>query len=264
LAELLWRYREAIRTGWLLYQADNPVQVEFTTAAPRVILQCIFFTLAGRLLSGRSGAEYAFTGCVAYAACTRTITYSCDIPMTDKWAETYYRLQVGTVRPWAVYLCRTLPYTVSGILSSALVLAVGGPILGMTHESILLFPLLPIYALTACTTTAFGLAVAGLAVGRSADVLLGNLAAYFILATAGVVAPVTSGAHWLAALGYLFPLQHGLAAIHAQLAGRPWGGQAALEAGIGACWTGIAVLILWTRDRGARGPALLRAVRCRN
>jgi ABC-type multidrug transport system permease subunit len=182
--------------------------------------------------------------------------------MTDQWAETYYRLQVSTIRPWAVYLCRTLPYTVSGILSSALVLAVGGPILGMTHESVSLFPLLPIYALTACTTTAFGLAVAALAVGQSADVLLGNLAAYFILAAAGVVVPVTSGVHWLADLGYLFPLQHGLAAIHAHMAGRPWGGQAALEVGIGACWTGIAVLILWARDRGVRGSAaLLRAVR---
>jgi ABC-2 type transporter len=251
LAELLWRHREAVRTGWLLYRADNPARVEFTTDAPRVILQCIFFTLAGRLVSGPSGAAYAFAGCVAYAACTRTIIYCCDVPMTDKWAQTYYRLQVGAVRPWAVYLCRALPYAVSGILSSALVLAVGGPILGLSHESVRLLPLLPVYALTACTTTAFGLAVAGLAVGRSADVLLGNLAAYFLLATAGVVAPVTAGTRWLADLGYLFPLQHGLIAIHAQLAGRPWGGQVALEAGLGACWTGIAVLVMRTRDAAA-------------
>jgi ABC-type multidrug transport system permease subunit len=257
LGEAIWRCREAVRTGRLLYRADNPARVQLTTAAPRAILQSIFFTLAGRVIAGPAGAAYAFTGCVAYAATARTIVFTCDIPMTDKWADSYYRLQAGTVAPWVVYLCRALPYAASGIASSMVVLAVCGPLLGLGRQAVSLLPLLPLFVLTACTSTAFGLAVAGLAVAglaRSgqADVLFGNLAAYLVLACAGVVVPATGRGRWLADIGYVLPLEHGLAAVHAHLGHRPWLGQALLEGLIGLCWIAVAVAVLWSQDRRLR------------
>lgn len=256
LTELVWRYREAIRNGRLLYRTEYPIAVQLTTAAPRVLLQCLFFSLAGRALFGRAGGEYTFTGIAAFAACTKTVVLTSDIPWTDTMSDTYYRLQSGSLRPWTIYLCRILPYIVSGFLSTLLVIAVGGPILGFTSRSIALLPLLPIYLLTAATSTAFGLTLASLSIGQNSNILFGNLGSYLILATAGIVVPYTHATRWLSWIGDVLPIQHGLAAIRAQLAGRPWGGDAALEVLTGACWFALAVLVLWIRDRRQRGVTL--------
>jgi hypothetical protein len=258
---MAWRYREAIRNGRLLYRTEYPIGIQLTTAAPRVLLQCIFFTLAGRALFGRTGGEYTFVGIAAFAACTKTVVLTSDIPWTDTMSDTYYRLQAGSLRPWAIYLCRIFPYIASGFLSTLLVLAVGGPILGLTSQSISLLPLTPLYLLTAATSAAFGLTLAGLSVGQNSNILLGNLGSYLILATAGIVVPYTHATRWLSYVGSVLPIQHGLAAIRAQLAGRPWGGQAALEALTGVCWIVLAVLVLWIRDRRQRGVTLIELLR---
>jgi ABC-2 type transport system permease protein len=254
----MWRRLEAIRTGRLLYRAEHPLVVQFTTAAPRVILQSIFFTLAGRVLLGRAGEQYAFIGCVAFAACVKTVIYICDIPMADKYADTYYRLQAGVLRPWEIYLCRALPFTLSGVVNSLLVLGITGPILGLTRESQTLLPLLPIYVLTACSSTAFGLAIAALAVARDADTLFGNLGSYLILAAAGVVMPMSSAPRWLSDAGDLIPVTHGLAAVRGHLSGQPVGGQVGLEIVAGMAWLIVAILLFSAQDRRARGAVLFR------
>jgi ABC-type polysaccharide/polyol phosphate export permease len=258
LAEVWWRYRETIRNGWLLYRADEPLRVQLTTTVPRVVLQVVFYTLLARTVLGAAGAAYAFVGCVAYAACMWTVVAVCDVPMNDSWSDSYYRLQTGVLGPATVYVCRALPYLVSGMVSSLLVLAIDGPVLGLTRQSLDLVPLLPLYALTAASSTALGLAVAALAVGRSADVLFGNLAAYLILALAGIVTPVPRAAHWLTYLADLLPVDHGVTAIRAVLADRPWTGEAALEALVGAAWLLCAVLVLRHRDRKTRVERKIR------
>lgn len=255
------RYSEAIRTGRKLYRADNPLAVQVTTAAPRLVMQCIFLTLAGRVLSGRSGAIYAFTGSVAYAACSQTVIFVCDIPMTDIWCGTYFRLRIGAIRPAAIYLCRVPPYLASGFLFSLLVLTLVGPALGLTRTSLHLLPLLPVYAVIACSSAAFGLAIAALAAGGGHDVLLGNLATFAILGTAGVVTPYPPATHWLTRIGQFLPVSHGLAAIREHMAGHPSGGQAVLEALTGACWLVVSIIVLHIQDRRAARRPLVRGGR---
>ena len=255
MAEHARRSLETIRTGYLIYLADNPPKVQLTTTLPRLLLQGMFYTMLGRLLGGQNGAHFAFTGVIAFAACTDTVIGVCDVPMTDQWSGTYYRLQTGAVPPGAVYLCRSLPYLTSGFLYSLLVLLVDGPLLGLAGSLGSLAAAIPVYLLTAATSTMFGLALAALAVGGSRDVLYGNLGSYFVLAASAVVAPVATRLHWLAALGDILPLSHGLKAIRAASAGSPWTEQAGLEALVGLGWLAVALLVVHARDRHARMPS---------
>ncbi|GAA2234241.1 MULTISPECIES: ABC transporter permease [Kitasatospora] len=247
------RHLEAIRTGYLIYLADNPLKVQLTTTLPRLLLQGIFYTMLGRLVGGQSGAHFAFIGAIAFAACTDTVIGVCDVPMTDQWSGTYYRLQTGALPPGAVYLCRSLPYLTSGFLYSLLVLLVDGPVLGFAGSLGSLTAVLPLYLLTATTSTMFGLALAALAVGGSRDVLYGNLGSYFVLAASAIVSPLASKLRWLAVLGEVLPLGHGLKAIRAATAGSPWLVQLALEVLVGLGWLAVALLVVQARDRAARG-----------
>jgi ABC-type polysaccharide/polyol phosphate export permease len=261
LASGLRLCRELVRTGRHLYRADNPRKVQLTTAAPRTLLQCVFLILAGRVIAGPGGDGYALTGAIAYVATGRTIIYVSDVTMNDRFFDTYYRLQAGRVRPWIVYVLRLPPYIASGFLATLLALAICGPALGLWRQSVDLLPMLPVYLLMACTCAAFGLAIASLAITQFAEILVGNVTSFLILATARIVAPETGSAHWLADLGAVLPLQHGLAAIRAYLAGRPWGGQLLLEVIVGGCWLLIAIGVLQFQDRRARGARPLWRLR---
>lgn len=220
--------------------------------APRVILQCVFLVMIGRVLSGTAGAQYGFVGCAAFATSSITIVGVCDVTVEDVLSGTYHQIQRGVLRPSTVYLCRVLPYIVDGVIASVLALALAGPILGMTRSALDLAPLLPLYLLTSVTSAMMGLAIAGLASIRSADVLLGNFATYIVLAAAGVVTPAPRSLAWLSAIGEILPLDHGLAAARASLAGRPWAGECVLECAVGFGWAALAISILQIRDGRAR------------
>jgi ABC-2 type transport system permease protein len=263
LAERLWRYAEITRIGFLLYRAENPLAVQLTTRVPRVLLQGVFFVLLGQMLGGTPGAVFSFVGILGYTAAGSSIVEICDVPMEDHWSGTYYRLQAGAASPAAVYLLRSLPYMATGMVSAVLVLCIDGPLLGLGRSAAGLLPALPLYLLTAVTSAMFGLAVAALATGGSNDVLLGNLAAYVVLAASGIVAPARAGLHWLAYLGDVLPLSHGVDAVRAAAADRPWAGEAAREAAVGAAWLAVALLLIHRQDRAARGQRLTDGLRRR-
>jgi ABC-2 type transport system permease protein len=246
---LFWRCREAVRLGWVSYRANNPIRVVAMTSAPRIALQCIFFALIGRLLDGPAGERYAFIGCVAFASLTSTLVAICDVPMEDLWNETYFRLQRGVIPPALVYACRVIPMVLEGFVESVLVLVVCGPLLGLGRLSLSVAPYLPLYLLVTITSAMGGLAVAGIAVGKRKDVLLGNLAAYVVLAAGAIVAPLPASAQWLGIIGDIVPARHGVQAIRSALAGGPWLAQTLLEGIVGLCWLAVAISVITRSNR---------------
>jgi hypothetical protein len=66
-----------------------------------------------------------------------------------------------------------------------------------------------------------------LAVGRRADVLATNAVSFGILLAGGVFLP-TGRVPLIDALGSILPVHHGLLAVRAGLAGRPWSEELAL------------------------------------
>lgn len=251
VALLFWRCLETLRLGWLSYRASNPIRVVAMTSAPRIALQCIFFALIGRLLDGPAGQRYAFIGCVAFGSLTATLVAICDVPMEDLWNATYFRLQRGVIPPALVYALRAIPMVAEGFAESVLVLVVCGPLLGLGRLSWSLAPYLPLYLLITITSAMGGLAVAGIAVGKRKDVLLGNLAAYVVLATGAIVAPPPASAQWLGIVGDIVPARHGVQAVRSALAGGPWLAQTLLESVVGLCWLAVAIAVITHANRRA-------------
>ncbi|MFI9411926.1 ABC transporter permease [Nocardia gamkensis] len=252
MSELAWRYAEAIRNGFQLYRADQPIRVELATTAPRILLMGVFYVLLGRFLGGDAGAEFALTGVVAFAASSITILGTCDVTLNDQWSGAYHRLQIGTLAPSSVYLCRTLPHAAYGMAASTLVLCIDGPLLGLAGRTVDLLAMLPLYLVISMTSTMFGLAVAALAVGSQKEVLFGNFAIYLILLGSAIVAPLGPGLSWIAAVSAFIPYTHGLTAIRSAVDGGPWLDELLYEMTAGISWMAFALLLVHYRDRALR------------
>jgi ABC-2 type transport system permease protein len=246
-----WRIAEAVRLGWREFRAHNPAHIVLTTLVPRAVLQCVFFALLGRSLGGRASAEFAFVGSLGAIITLTTIVAVCEVPMADKQSGTFYRIRSGLVPPALVFVARAVPYPLVGFCCAVLSLVIGAPLVGLARDIPRIVPALPLYAVMAVTTTAAGLAVGALAVGKRADVMLGNSLAYLILLAGGVVLPA-GRVVWIDWLGVLLPLRHGLDAVRAMLSGQPWLPSTALEVAVGAGWGLLAFLIVGVQTRRAR------------
>jgi hypothetical protein len=241
----------AARLGWREYRAAVPLPILLTAVLPRAVLQCLFFGLLGQALAGTAGARFAFVGSLAAVMTLTTVVAVCDVPMADKQWGTFARLRSGVVSPALVLFARTAPYPLVGFGSAVVALAVGGPLLLPAGDLPAIARTLPLFAAMALTSTGTGLAVGALAVGRRADVLLGNIMAYLILLASGVLVPPERAA-WMRWLGVALPLRHGLAAVRAELAGRPWHAQLLAEVAVGAGWSAAACGLIAVQARRAR------------
>jgi ABC-2 type transport system permease protein len=240
-----------LRIGVREYLAENPPHILVSAVLPRAVLQCLFFTLLGRVIGGQAGLELAFVGSLAAVQTLATAVAICDVPMLDKWSGTFGRLRAGAMHPASVFALRAVPHVLQAVAATVLSLAVVGPLVGVGELALRLLPLLPLYALMAVTGAAAGLAAAALAVGRRADVLAGNVLAYLVLLTGGVLVPPGRLA-WVDALGSVLPIRHGLIAVHRLLDGGPWAGELLLEAAVGAGWAVLAVGLVSTQIARAR------------
>jgi len=88
-------------------------------------------------------------------------------------------------------------------------------------------------------------------VGRYAEVLWANAATYLLMVT-GCVLAVPGHDPRLDTVGGLLPLHHGLAAVRAQLAGRPVAGELGKEVAVGVAFLGLTAALLAVQGRRAR------------
>ena len=245
-----WRYGRAAVLGWHEFIAVKPPRVLGYAFLPRAVLQLVFFALLGQLVGGAAQRDYNVVGALGYALTALTVVSVSDVPVHDKESDVFWRIRTGTVNPLLVLLVRAWPYPVIGF-GYVLALLVVIPAVGAGGLGVRLLPLLPCYALMALTTTAIGLAGAAVALGRRADVLVGNVVAYLLLLCGGGL--LASGRiGWVDRLGAILPMRHGLAAVRAGLAGQPYGAQLLAEATVGAAWLAIASATIAFLVRRAR------------
>ena len=249
-SDLLWRYEVTVRLGFTEYLAANPPLIVATTTLPRAVLQCLFFTLLGSTTSA-SGEQFAFVGSVAVIITLSTLVGVCDVPMLEKWSGTFYRLQNAPLRPGTIFLLRTFPWLVEAVLGVLLCIAVVGPVTGQASTSWALLGQLPIYLLMTVTSALAGLTAAALAVGRRADVLVGNAFAYLVMVAGGALIPVGQ-LRWLDAVGRVLPIRNGLLAVRDRLAGRSGTGHLLAEVLVGAVWGCLAFAAYSIQTRRAR------------
>jgi ABC-2 type transporter len=236
--------------GWREFAVHNSPRVLGYAVLPRAALQMIFFALLGTLVGGPVQRDFNVVGVLGYALTALTVVGISDVPMADKLADVFWRIRTGTTSPVLVLVVRTWPYPVVGLGCVVAVSAVT-PVAGAGRLGVHLLPLLPCYALMALSSAGLGLAAASAALGRRADVLIGNVAAYLLLLTSGAMLP-PGRIGWVDHVGAVLPLRHGLAAVRAGLAGRAYGADLAAEAAVGAAWFVLAMAALAVLIRRAR------------
>jgi len=213
--------------------------VSATTTWPRAVLQCYFFVLLGSSVAGTH--TFAFEGSVVLVLTLPTSISIATVPMTDKWMGTFYRIRLGRMPAVIVMVLRSLPWLADALVMVVLSTLVVG---ALTNEMSLAFRLLavsPLFLLMVLTNGLAGLAVASFAVGRNADVLLGNALMYLIIAAGGIVVP-PGRIPWLDDIGSVLPLRNGLMAIRAIINGRPWAAHLLAELVVGCVWAALATV----------------------
>lgn len=250
-SESAWRSAQVLRHGWYEFLAANPPMLIISATGPRVLLQTMFYTLLGDAVADPGQRAFAFVGALVIALAGTNAVYVSNIPVADSEYATFWRIRSGRSGPAPVLLLRSAPYPLMGLGLTVAAGAIVGPLVGESALTVRLLPWLPILALIALTSTVAGLAAAALAIGRHADVLVSNLLSYLIVLCSGGFLP-PGRLSWVDDIGRFLPATHGLAAIRAGLAHRPWTGELVLEVSVGLGWTALAILTIAAQDLKAR------------
>lgn len=243
-AEWWWRIALTARIAAREHRAANPWRVSITATWPRALLQCLFFTMLGRVLGGDAGQQFAFAGSVAIIIVLFTFGDVADVPMRDRWAATFYRLRLGRLPVPLVYVVRALPGMADAVLVVVLSIVVVGVLTGQLSFVPVLLAHLPFYVLMVLTSAAAGLAAASIGLfGRpGSDVIVANIAMYLIIAGTNALIP-RGQVPLLDTVGTVLPMTHALQALRASVDGQPWHGPLVLELAVGAGWALVAVSV---------------------
>jgi ABC-2 type transport system permease protein len=232
-------YVSAARLSWTEHVAATPLRISLTASWPRAVLQCLFWVLVGQV-SG-TGAAYAFPGAVALSVTLSTVIGLSDVPMLDQRSGTYHRVRMADVSIAGLYAARSVPWLADATVVYLLCVVIVGPVSGLGAMTPTLLRAFPVYLLMILTSAGAGLAVASLGTRFNSNVLLGNTLTYLMLA-AGSLVTATTRVPVLGAIGAVLPMTHGVAAVRAFAAGRPWFLETAHEAAVGAGWAVLAAL----------------------
>jgi ABC-2 type transporter len=232
--------------AWREFRTETPIRLLLGTVLPRQALQCLFFTLLVK--AGQPG--FAFVGGVSAVQTVAAVMVT-DVVLHDKIARTSFRLRTGVLSMPAVLVMRTWPHILFSVSTAAVVAVTVAPLVGLGYLLPRLVPLVPVYLISALSTTFAGLAIAILASRRRLEALAGNLLSYAVILGAGVYIPA-GRLPWIDAVGFLLPIRHGLAAVRAALEGRPFGAAVGFEAAVAGFWLVAAWLAAVLRERQAR------------
>lgn len=247
-----WRISETARIGYREHRAEEPWKITFTTRWPRALLQCLFFTMIGRVVGGADGQAYTFVGSVAIIMTLFAMSIT-DVPIRDRWNATFYRLRSSRLPVPMIYIIRSWPAAVEAAAAAASCIVVVGVATGQAALALQLLQVIPIYVLMAFTVSAAALAAASAGLfGRAGnDIIVGNLGQYLIIACSGALIPPGRVA-WLDAVGSILPTRHGIQAIHHYLAGEPWLADVRTEVVVGAAWLTAAIVLYSALTRRVR------------
>lgn len=237
--------------SWRDYRVQYPIKILLLSVFPRAILQVAFFAYLGYIAAGRDGRTFAFVGAAAQVAALATVVKGPDVLLDERVLGTLYRHRLGVVPLPATVAARWWIYTLEGICTTLVTIALLAAPFGGIELLLRLLAATPLFVLVSLSLTAFGLSVGSFALTQRADVLLTNLASYALLVLCGVVAPLAAFGHEGSIAVRTLPLTNGLLAIRDVVAGRPWVESGLLELAVGASWMLVAATALtWQAHRG--------------
>jgi ABC-2 type transport system permease protein len=221
------------------------------------LFQILFFAYVGRSAGVRSDSFFVVGNAVQVSAMSGVYGMAMAIG-GERFTGTLSAILSSPANRAALFLGRTLPYLVNGMVVSAFGFGVGTLLLDF-HPPARTVPALALaVAVSSASCTALGAALGALAL-RARDVLVGANVVYFLmLLFCGVNVPLSELPGWMAAIGRSLPLTHGIQAARRIAAGEPvpWR-LVATESAIGVAYAVVAYGLFRVFEAEARRRATL-------
>jgi ABC-2 type transport system permease protein len=223
------------------------------------IFQILFFAYVGRDAGVADDSFFLIGNAIQFASipCLFAMGNTID---GERYSQTLGLLLVSPARRVPLFLGRALPVILNGLLCSLLALGLGSLIL---HVRLPLgsLPLLAlVVAVSSFACTGLGLVTAALALRVRETAVLSNLVMGVLLIFCGVNVALSALPGWMASVGRLLPLTHGIEAARSLVAGQGWSqirGLVVDEAVIGAAYLLFGLTMLkWFEVESRRSATL--------
>jgi ABC-2 type transport system permease protein len=202
------------------------------------IFQILFFAYLGRYSHAGNDAFFVVGNGVQVAAMAGVFGMALTVG-GERWTQTLSPLLATPAARGAIFLGRSLPNILNGLLVS-LTGFVAGRLLLDFHPALASVPTLAlIVLLSTISCTAFGIACGALGLRLRDTFLVANPAYFLMLLFCGVNVPLSALPAWMSAIGRALPLTHGIEAARKVAAG------ADLHAVAGPVWTEVGVGAAW-------------------
>jgi ABC-2 type transport system permease protein len=223
------------------------------------LFQMLFFAHLGRH-SGLADDAFFVVGNAVQASAMAGVFGMVMTIANERQLGTLSAVLATPANRLALFCGRALPLVANGLLVSAFVFAAGLLLLDF-HLRVDAVPALAVaVTVTAAACAAFGLALGAVGL-RARDVWVGsNLAYYLMLLLCGVNVPLERLPGWLAAVGGVLPLTHGIQAARQLAAGARLSDVAGLlgrEALVGATYAALGYVLLRLFEAESRRRASL-------
>jgi ABC-2 type transport system permease protein len=223
------------------------------------LFQILFFAYLGRYSGLKDDSFFVVGNAVQSSAMSGVFAATMAIA-NERQFQTLSPLLATPANRFAIFMGRSLPVIASGLVVSAWGFAMGRLLLHFDPpaSSIPALALVTVVSVVSCT--AFGLTLGSVGM-RARDVFMtANVAYYLMWLLCGVNIPLDSLPGWLAQIGRLMPLTHGIAAAREVAAGGSLGSVGGLvwtEVGVAAAWGTLAfILVRWFEFEGRRRASL--------
>jgi ABC-2 type transport system permease protein len=223
------------------------------------IFQILFFAYLGRYSGLRDDTFFVVGNAIQASAMSAVFAGTMTIA-NERNYQTLSPLLASPANRFAVFMGRSLPVLASGLVVSAWGFVMGRLLLHFHPQPSSIPALAVVVVVSVASCTAFGLTIGSIGM-RARDVFMSaNIAYYLMWLLCGVNIPLDALPGWLAQIGRLMPLTHGIAAGREVAAGAGLASVSGLvwtELGVGAAYAAIAfTLVRWFEFEGRRRASL--------
>jgi ABC-2 type transport system permease protein len=223
------------------------------------VLQIVFFALVGRTAGVGDDTFFLIGNAIQYASIPCLFAMGNTIG-GERYSQTLSLLLASPARRVPLFLGRSLPVIVNGLLCSLIALVLGSLVLRVTIPVSALPMLVVAVTVAAFSCTGLGLAIAALGLRVRDVAVLSNIVMGVLLVFCGVNVALTAMPDWMAAIGNSLPLTHGIEAARATVAGASAADVSGLivtEVAIGSAYLALGLLMLAYFERESRRSATL-------
>jgi ABC-2 type transport system permease protein len=239
--------------GWL-----NPYMFLLTTLIP-ALTQLFFFVYLGRAAHVADDTYYV-AGNALVAAAAPSLFGMGQAIAGERWTQTLALLVASPASRVAIFLGRSLPAMVTGVVVSVWTFVIAAAIFGISVPAASIAPLALTIVVTSFACVGIALFTAALGLRWRETAVLANMLLFILLLFAGVNVPLGRLPHWLSTLAQGLPVTHGAKAARQIVAGEPFGHVARLlaaEALVGAVYIVVGLLSIGMFEVEARRGATL-------